>query len=288
MYSLTFSLIFLSQPLLAIVIVLDAGHGGKDPGYHSQRKYKGEEKEINLAVVKQLGTILKQQLKSAKIIYTRQDDTFYTLDRRVEIANQNLADLFISIHCNSSSNEAFSGFRIHIHNHTLSKDSQLAKYIHKSVRQSTQRKILDIQDARDRNQNLQIIQYTEMPSLLIELGFLSNRSDEEFLHTEWGQSQLARSIALGIKNFLAHEKPFPTGRYQIYKIQLAAFKTSPDLSQEQRQGILNMRLETYAQIGKPTQFHHLVGHYHSYKEARHNLKKIQTAGFKKAFIVRVR
>lgn len=288
MYKLILILIFLWRPLFAIVVVLDAGHGGKDPGYHSHRKYKSEEKQINLLVVKQLGKILKQKIENIKVIYTRQDDTFHNLDKRVEIANQNLADLFISIHCNSSSNQSFSGFRIHIHNHSLIKDSRLAKSITKSVRQSTKQKVLSIQDAHDRNQNLQIIQYTEMPSLLIELGFLSNQREEEFLHTTRGQIQLAQSIAAGIKNFLAREKLTPTGRYQIYKIQLAAFTTSPDLTRAQRAEILDMRLETYAQITKPTQFSHLIGHYHSYKEAQANLTKIKAKGFSKAFIVRVR
>ena len=284
----TWILIFISQPLWAIVIVLDAGHGGKDPGYHSHRKYKSEEKELNLLVVKQLGDIIENEIESATVIYTRRDDTFLSLDKRVELANQNLADLFISIHCNSTSNQAFSGFRIHIHNRALVKDFQLAKAIQKQVRQTTKRKVLAIQDATDRNQNLQIIQYTEMPSLLIELGFLSNRREEEFLHTTWGQTQLARAIAAGIKSFLKHHRLVPTGRYQIYKIQLAAFTTTPDLTQEQRQGILDMRLETYRAISKPNQFHHLVGHYHSREEAQSNLVKIQAAGFPKAFIVRVR
>ena len=282
------NLFLLSPSLLAIVIVLDPGHGGKDPGYHNQIQSDSKEKDINLAVAKRLGKVLQTEISALKIIYTRQSDVFVSLNKRVEIANQHLADLFISIHCNSSSNQQASGLRIHLHNKQLKKDRQLAEYIYKSLKQSTKRKILDLQDAFDRQQNFQIIQYTEMPSLLIELGFLSNRHERDFLQTSVGQQQLVKAIALGIKNFLAKHRLVPTDRYQLYKIQLAAFKTLPDLSQEQREKILNMRLETYAKIGESIQFQHLVGHYHSYEEARYNLKKIQKVGFKSAFIVRVR
>lgn len=80
------------------IVVLDAGHGGKDLGAADNGAY---EKNINLAVAKKVGELIEKRLKHVKVIYTRDDDTFVTLQGRADIANKNKADLFVSIHTNS-------------------------------------------------------------------------------------------------------------------------------------------------------------------------------------------
>ena len=80
------------------VVVIDPGHGGKDPGALGRR---GNEKTINLNVALKLGQLIKEHCKDVKVIYTRQRDVFVPLGRRAQIANQAKADLFISIHTNS-------------------------------------------------------------------------------------------------------------------------------------------------------------------------------------------
>ncbi|MDE5551575.1 MAG: N-acetylmuramoyl-L-alanine amidase, partial [Muribaculaceae bacterium] len=80
------------------IVVLDAGHGGKDLGAADNGAY---EKNINLAVAKRVGELVEKRLKHVKVIYTREDDTFVTLQGRADIANKNKADLFVSIHTNS-------------------------------------------------------------------------------------------------------------------------------------------------------------------------------------------
>ena len=80
------------------VIIIDAGHGGHDPGAIGKR---GKEKNINLSVALKLGRLIKQNCPDTKVIYTREKDIFVPLHRRAEIANDAKADLFISIHTNS-------------------------------------------------------------------------------------------------------------------------------------------------------------------------------------------
>ena len=95
------------------VVVIDAGHGGKDPG--ALGKGKGiNEKDIVLAVAKKMGTKIKAKYPDVKVIYTRSDDTFIGLHERAMVARRNNADLFISIHCNGSSNTEAKGTSVHV------------------------------------------------------------------------------------------------------------------------------------------------------------------------------
>ena len=80
------------------VVVIDPGHGGRDPGAIGR---KGREKDINLSVALKLGNMIQNNCKDVKVLYTRKSDTFVALDKRAQIANDAKADLFISIHTNS-------------------------------------------------------------------------------------------------------------------------------------------------------------------------------------------
>ena len=94
-----------------ITIVIDAGHGGKDPGSISK---KVQEKDITLDIAKKLGKMLSDSLKDVKVIYTRQKDTFIELHERPAIANRNKATIFISIHCNHNGNTSAHGSETYV------------------------------------------------------------------------------------------------------------------------------------------------------------------------------
>jgi N-acetylmuramoyl-L-alanine amidase len=88
-------------------VVIDAGHGGKDPGCHGHSKIN--EKDIALDIALKLGKIIEENLPDVRVIYTRKDDRFIELWQRAAIANRNKADLFISVHCNAHTNSSLNG-----------------------------------------------------------------------------------------------------------------------------------------------------------------------------------
>lgn len=87
-------------------VVIDAGHGGKDPGALGKNC---KEKDINLSVALKLGAYIEENMPSVKVVYTRKRDVFVELNERAAIANRNDADVFISIHCNSAANASVNG-----------------------------------------------------------------------------------------------------------------------------------------------------------------------------------
>ncbi len=111
-FLITISILGSSQPLNLLkssikVVVIDAGHGGKDPGCHGHSKIN--EKDIALDIALKLGKIIEENLPDVQVIYTRKDDRFIELWQRAAIANRNKADLFISVHCNAHTSTSLNG-----------------------------------------------------------------------------------------------------------------------------------------------------------------------------------
>jgi N-acetylmuramoyl-L-alanine amidase len=223
------------------VVVIDAGHGGKDPGSIGYSKTK--EKNVNLAVALKTGKYIKNNLKDVKVIYTRDDDTFIGLNERAAVANKNKADIFISIHSNAlpgtpasgtetfifgpSNNEA--NLRIAMQENaviTFEEDYQ-AKYegydpnsaesfIIFSLMQNTyfkqstefasliQNQFRDRVGRKDRGvkqDGFIVLWRTTMPSVLIELGFITNKTEESYLTSEQGQDYLASAIFRAFRDY---------------------------------------------------------------------------------------
>ena len=111
--SMTSSLAAKDKPLGLKTVVIDAGHGGKDPGGVSKDR-KTYEKNLVLDIAKRFGQKIKEKYPDVKVIYTRSTDVYITLNERAAIANRNNADLFISIHTNANNSSSVHGASVHI------------------------------------------------------------------------------------------------------------------------------------------------------------------------------
>ncbi|MDD3593318.1 MAG: N-acetylmuramoyl-L-alanine amidase [Candidatus Gastranaerophilales bacterium] len=176
------------KPLDGKVIIVDAGHGGKDAGACAGKCY---EKIPALSISQMLAQNLQNQ--GAKIIMTRDDDTFVTLQDRVAISNYENADFFISIHLNSSEKSHING----IETHWYKPDSkEAAGIIHQAFAEAV--------PANDRglfNSCFYVINHTKAPAILVEVGFISNPAEREQLFAQKRQQDTAKALTEGIVKY---------------------------------------------------------------------------------------
>ncbi|MBI3237873.1 MAG: N-acetylmuramoyl-L-alanine amidase [Flavobacteriia bacterium] len=190
-----------------ITILIDPGHGGSDPGHESLNSSHKSEKELNLIIAKKFGSYLSEKLSNVTVLYTRTDDTYPSLDDRVEMANSKKVDYFISIHCNGSPNTGIHGTESHVHSMTSRKSVKLAKQFEKEFGGKAGRKSRGVKDTDDREHTLQVLKFTEMTSVLVECGFLTNENEANYLNTTYGQDILASALFRGMRTFLQEEHP---------------------------------------------------------------------------------
>ena len=225
-------------------VVIDAGHGGKDPGAIGAIS---KEKDIALTVALLTGDYIKKNCPDVKVIYTRERDKFVTLNERAAIANRNNADVFISIHCNSAgkkgasatgaetfvlgehknaanlevaknensailyeedAEEQYGNFDLNspeayialslFQSEYLNQSLQLAANMQEQFSKRVGRKDRGVQQA-----GFLVLWKTAMPSILIELGFISNAAEERFLASEQGQTYMASAIYRAFRDFKA-------------------------------------------------------------------------------------
>lgn len=177
------------------LVVIDAGHGGKDPGAISVNKYK--EKDFTLAIALKIEALLKND-PNINLVLTRSGDTYPTLQERTKLANSLNANLFVSIHANSvaaGSNNNPSGTETY---YTRQESLQFANIVHKYLVPAT-----GLQDRGVRQSSLHVTRETKMPAILLECGYLSNTKDEALLYSEDFQKRVAEAVVAGIKEYLA-------------------------------------------------------------------------------------
>jgi len=186
------------MPLDRKVIVLDAGHGGWDPGMVSG---KVEEKHINLSIVQKLQAFLEQG--GATVIITRVDDSDLAksksgdMNARRLIANTSHADIFVSIHQNSYASSNVKGAQVFFFNES-DNSQKLATFV--------QDRIKEFVDSGNKlrpraNGNYYVLKQTAMPAVLVECGFLTNPSERKKLTSEEYQEKMAWGIYLGIIDY---------------------------------------------------------------------------------------
>ncbi|MGF7046432.1 N-acetylmuramoyl-L-alanine amidase [Paenibacillus sp. DS2015] len=175
------------------IVVIDPGHGGSDPGTTSiTNRY---EKQFNLALALKVQAILLQE-PEIEVVMTRETDVYPTRPERVKLANDLNADVFVSIHGNSvSSAPQVTGTETFYYQRANSKE--LANIVHKHLV-----KAMGLKDRGVKNGSLEVIRETTMPAVLLEVGFLSNKSDEEAMMSESVQTKAAQAIVDGIKEYL--------------------------------------------------------------------------------------
>lgn len=264
-------------------LVIDAGHGGKDPG-RLGTKGKLNEKSITLAIALRLGGYIEELIPNVEVIYTRKDDVFLTLDRVVEIANDNKADFFISIHCNANASKRVQGTRTHIHSEAFPVSRQWALSIEREFATRAKRYSKGIMSAQGRGQNLQVLQYTKMPGVLVETGFLTHPEEERFLNSEYGQKIIASAIFRAFRD-LVESNPPKEDRSTFYKIQIMSSSKQENINIS-KYNKLDMRVEEYKDVkNMKFPYRYLVGREYNKQVAERLAKKVEKMGFKGAFVV---
>lgn len=172
------------------IVVLDAGHGGKDVGAIGSGKYY--EKDITLDITKRVQAILEK--KGYNVVMTRFDDTYVSLQERVDISAGASADIFVSIHVNSSTNSAVTGLETHYY-HQESID--LAQSVHSALASTINSPNRGLFKSK-----FYVINHTTIPAILVETGFISNTAECAELNTTKRKQATAEAIANGIINYL--------------------------------------------------------------------------------------
>ncbi|MFN2364090.1 MAG: N-acetylmuramoyl-L-alanine amidase [Halarsenatibacteraceae bacterium] len=178
-------------------IVLDSGHGGFDAGAIGPTGLN--EKDVVLAISLKAAEILED--KGHQVILTRDDDTFISLQDRVKIANNSDAGLFVSLHANAAHRNTAKGIETY-----YAPDRRSDSYYLANIMQKNMLNQLGLFDRGVKSDNFYVIRNTEMPAVLLEIGFISNKEEEELLRDNSFRERAARSVAEGIEEYLEHIK----------------------------------------------------------------------------------
>ncbi len=174
-------------------VVLDPGHGGKDPGATSRLGYY--EKDLVLGVAKMVAAELTA--RGVEVIMTRTDDRFIELEDRPAVAARTGADLFVSIHADAAKNRSARGFTMYVQRSPSRESLALANAILRRMSENCSPPNRGVKNA-----NFRVLVCSRTPAVLVELGFLSNRAEAARLGTAAYQRTVARAVALGIYDAL--------------------------------------------------------------------------------------
>ena len=175
-------------------IIIDAGHGGIDPGSDSQGIL---EKDINLEIALKLQEVLIEN--GYAVLMTREDDSSLELRERSDFANEQEADLFISLHQNCyAQDESVNGIEVYYNSDKTTNDQQLAQMIQEALINETGAKNRGIRS----DNGLVVTRETKMPAVLVETAFISNDYELDLITSEDYQNKVVEGIITGIENFL--------------------------------------------------------------------------------------
>ncbi|MGB3145508.1 MAG: N-acetylmuramoyl-L-alanine amidase [Maribacter sp.] len=264
------------------IVVLDAGHGGHDPGNLGNGYL---EKKIALNIVLKVGEILSTN-KDIKVIYTRKDDTFIDLYVRGEVANKANADLFVSVHCDSHTSDAHGagtfvlGLHANKQNFEIAKKENSVIYLEdnyenryadydinspesvigltimqeefldqsialaKMIQENFSNK-LQRTDRKVKQAGFIVLHQTFMPSVLVETGFLTNKEEGSYLNSSKGQAEMGKAIAAAVLNYKEGVKPSSSSKETVQT------KTPEESFVEQKEEVTKAVKEAVAIVEKP-------------------------------------
>lgn len=307
-------------------VVVDAGHGGKDPGNTGNGFL---EKKIALNIALKLGKNLEQN--NIDVIYTRKSDVFVDLFDRANLANKSDAQLFISIHCDSHTSQAFGAGTFVLGLHANQRNFEVAKkensvifyeddydtryegfdpnnpesvtgltlmqeeYLDQSILAASyiQNSFVDKLNRKNRTvkqAGFIVLKYTYMPSVLVETGFLTNKSEGMYLNSDKGQTEMADAISSAIieykdnfyKNLLTDNSSFEQqGDIISYRVQIAASNKLLELKPYNFKGLNSVNVIKQGELYK-----YFYGIYNSFDKAEIALEQAKRNGFNSSFIVR--
>lgn len=239
------------------IVVIDAGHGGHDPGAMGKNS---KEKEIALKIALKIGEQLKKIDPTLKIIYTRTKDVFIPLHKRISLANKEKADLFISVHCNYVDNPHVCGTETFVMGlHRAEENLNVAKrensavlleseyeanyegydpnssighillsmfqniYLDNSIDLASDVEFFLEKRKRTKSRGVKqagfvVLRQATMPSVLIETGFLSNPKEEKYLKSHKGQSEMAKSISKGIIAYFSSKPVLVNSENEVARV----------------------------------------------------------------------
>lgn len=174
-------------------VVVDAGHGGRDPGAIGVGGVR--EKHVNLNIAREVVRRLRAQ--GARIVTTRSDDTFRTLEARAALADETRADLFVAIHADSIKDSSISGCTVYIARGASSASRAAAKAILKAFEQN------GISCRGIREAGYRVLVGHKRPAVLVECGYLTNPKEARLLATAQYQAEIAEAITDGVVAYLA-------------------------------------------------------------------------------------
>lgn len=241
------------------LVVIDAGHGGKDPGAVGA---KSKEKDINLAVALKLGELITNSHKDVKVIYTRKKDVYLPVHERADIANKNKANLFISLHANAAKSKTAAGaetFTMGLAKSDANLDVAMRensailleddyktkyqgfdpssvesyiifefmqdKYNDKSIEFASYIQNNIVKDCKRGDRGVRqgpfmVLHRSACPSVLIELGFISNVNDEKYMTSDKGQKELAAAISNAFTSY-KHDYDKKSGKVTTQHVKQA-------------------------------------------------------------------
>jgi N-acetylmuramoyl-L-alanine amidase len=325
------------------VIVIDAGHGGRDPGAKGSFSY---EKNITLAIALKTGEYIKNNLKDVTVVYTRKRDSTLNLSDRPKIANKVNADLFISIHANLTDTKKVKGTETFIMGLTqdernlevamkeneviyLEKDystkyegfdpkspesyvmftlmQNIFKEQSTNLASKIQTQYTDNNKRFDRGvkqAGFWVLYNTTMPSVLTEVGFISNPDEEKYINSKEGQDNIASALfracrdyineinnksgisALNNQNIRPDDNPVTVqatlSNELLFMVQVATSSVKTDINSDNFKGLTDI-----VEIDSPGRFKYATGRFTEYNEAVKYRKKLETI-YPDAFVIAVK